>query len=150
VKTGATGFLGANFSHVEAISRDLSPSIRAHAIVFLASSGVKPVWLLVRARELGARMSAYLVERITGLPNFQVVLGTNIVSLEGENGFLGRAVWREQNGQTMTRAIRHVFLFIGADPNTDWLKGCGGSLDSKGFVVTQECNKPASARLPAR
>jgi thioredoxin reductase (NADPH) len=32
--------------------------------------------------------------------------------------------------------LRHLFLFIGADPNTDWLRGCGIDLDSKGFVVT--------------
>ena len=30
----------------------------------------------------------------------------------------------------------HVFLFIGAEPNTGWLRTCGVSLDSKGFVLT--------------
>ena len=33
-------------------------------------------------------------------------------------------------------AIGHLFLFIGADPNTDWLAGSGIALDEKGFVVT--------------
>ena len=36
----------------------------------------------------------------------------------------------------MTRKIRHLFLFIGADPNTAWLAGCGIELDAKGFVRT--------------
>jgi len=36
----------------------------------------------------------------------------------------------------MRRPIRHVFLFIGADPNTDWLAGSGVALDAKGFVLT--------------
>jgi thioredoxin reductase (NADPH) len=36
----------------------------------------------------------------------------------------------------MRRPIRHLFLFIGAEPNTDWLAGSGVELDVKGFVVT--------------
>jgi thioredoxin reductase (NADPH) len=46
----------------------------------------------------------------------------------------------------MRRPIRHVFLFIGADPNTDWLVGSGVVLDAKGFVLTgAEANR--SGRL---
>jgi thioredoxin reductase (NADPH) len=30
----------------------------------------------------------------------------------------------------------HLFVFIGAEPNTGWLKTCGVSLDSQGFVLT--------------
>ena len=33
------------------------------------------------------------------------------------------------------RPIRHLFLFIGAEPNTTWLSGCV-ALDAKGFVRT--------------
>jgi thioredoxin reductase (NADPH) len=36
----------------------------------------------------------------------------------------------------MMRPIRHLFLFIGADPNTDWLAQCNVALDGKGFVRT--------------
>lgn len=32
--------------------------------------------------------------------------------------------------------MRHLFLFIGADPNTDWLAQCEVALDGKGFVRT--------------
>jgi thioredoxin reductase (NADPH) len=35
-----------------------------------------------------------------------------------------------------TRPIRHLFLFIGADPNTDWLANCNVALDARGFVRT--------------
>jgi thioredoxin reductase (NADPH) len=34
------------------------------------------------------------------------------------------------------RPVRHLFLFIGAEPNTDWLGGSGVALDDKGFIVT--------------
>ena len=32
--------------------------------------------------------------------------------------------------------MRHLFLFIGAEPNTDWLATGGVVLDDKGFVKT--------------
>ncbi len=45
--------------------------------------------------------------------------------------------WRERtSGEEVRRRIRHLFLFIGADPNTDWLSGSGIRLDPKGFVLT--------------
>ena len=36
----------------------------------------------------------------------------------------------------MRRPMRHLFLFIGADPNTGWLAGSSVALDEKGFVLT--------------
>jgi thioredoxin reductase (NADPH) len=45
--------------------------------------------------------------------------------------------WRRSGSEAeMRRAIAHLFLFIGAEPNTDWLAGSGVALDSKGFVLT--------------
>ena len=45
--------------------------------------------------------------------------------------------WRNRaSGEEITQPIRHLFLFIGADPNTDWLAQCGVALDAKGFVRT--------------
>ncbi len=46
------------------------------------------------------------------------------------------------------RAIRHLFLFIGAEPNTDWLAGSGVTLDDKGFVRTGG-ERPRSRSKPA-
>lgn len=44
---------------------------------------------------------------------------------------------RLASGEEARRPIRHLFLFIGADPNSDWLSGCV-TLDPKGFVLTGE------------
>jgi thioredoxin reductase len=44
--------------------------------------------------------------------------------------------WLRPSGEEVRRPIRHLFLFIGADPNTDWLAGSGVALDLKGFVLT--------------
>jgi thioredoxin reductase len=46
--------------------------------------------------------------------------------------FAGAKVLHEE----VRREIRHLFLFIGADPNTDWLAGSSVALDAKGFVLT--------------
>ena len=44
--------------------------------------------------------------------------------------------WRSGTGEEVRHAIQHLFLFIGADPNTDWLSGSGVALDGKRFVLT--------------
>jgi len=106
------------------------------AVVYLASQAAK-VWLLVRGKSLAASMSRYLVDRIEGLPNVEIVTRTNVTVLEGKDGMLDAIHWRQgTSGDEVRRPIRHLFLFIGADPNTDWLAGSGIALDRKGFVLT--------------
>ncbi len=106
------------------------------AVVFLASAVAK-VWLLARGRSLEASMSRYLVDRIAGLPNVEVLLQTEVLALEGRGGVLEAIRWRHvPSRQETRRPIGHLFLFIGADPNASWLSGSGVALDAKGFVRT--------------
>jgi thioredoxin reductase (NADPH) len=104
------------------------------ATVYLASRA-KKVWLLARGGSLDASMSRYLVDRIGGLANVEVLTGANITALEGSNGRLDAVRWKHAGVETR-HPLGHLFLFIGADPNTDWLKGTGVELDGKGFVLT--------------
>jgi thioredoxin reductase (NADPH) len=60
-----------------------------------------------------------------------------VTGVEGADGAIETLRWTVK-GQETERAIRHLFLFIGADPNTDWLADSGVELDAKGFVVTGE------------
>ncbi|MGB9391766.1 MAG: FAD-dependent oxidoreductase [Xanthobacteraceae bacterium] len=106
------------------------------AAVYLASQGAK-VWMLVRGDDLAATMSRYLVDRIRGLNNLEVVTGAIVSGLEGRDGILEAVRWRlGPTGQEVRRPIRHLFLFIGAQPNTDWLVNSGIILDTKGFILT--------------
>ena len=106
------------------------------AVVYLASQVAK-VWLLVRGASLAASMSRYLIDRIAGLANVEVVLNTEVSGLEGQDGILKAIRWRlRSSGEETRRSIRHLFLFIGAAPNTDWLSGAGVILDPNGFVLT--------------
>ena len=107
------------------------------AAVYLASQGAK-VWMIVRGSSLAASMSRYLVDRIEGLPNVEVVTRAQISALEGNDGILEAVRWRVAGGEEVSRPIRHVFLFIGAEPNTDWLKDSGIALDAKGFILAGE------------
>jgi thioredoxin reductase (NADPH) len=106
------------------------------AAVYLASQGAK-VWMLVRRRDLRDTMSRYLADRIFGLANVEVVTDVTVSGLEGEDGTLQGVRWRRgATGREIGRPIRHLFLFIGADPNTNWLSGSGVALDAKGFIRT--------------
>jgi thioredoxin reductase (NADPH) len=106
------------------------------AVVYLAPK-VKKLHLVIRGEGLEASMSKYLIDRIQALPNVELHTGTELLSLEADDqGALSSATYRERaTGATHVCKLRHLFLFIGADPNTDWLKGCV-TLDQAGFVVT--------------
>jgi thioredoxin reductase (NADPH) len=104
------------------------------AVVYLADH-VSKVWLLLRGTDLGASMSRYLVDRIAGLPNVEVVTRSQVSGLEGRDGVLEAIRWRNGAAE-VRRQLSHLFLFIGAEPNTDWLSGSGVALDPKGFVLT--------------
>jgi thioredoxin reductase (NADPH) len=106
------------------------------AAVYLASQ-VSKVWLLVRGPSLAASMSRYLVDRIAGLSNVEIVTRAQVSGLEGSDGMLQAIRWHQDaSGKETRRPIRHLFLFIGAEPNTAWLSGSGAALDQKGFVLT--------------
>jgi thioredoxin reductase (NADPH) len=105
------------------------------AAVFL-SSRVSKVRMLVRGTCLAASMSRYLIDRIAATENIDLMTQTEVVALEGKANLDG-VRWRDRRTGTETSdAIHHVFLFVGAEPATLWLKGCGVDLDRTGFVVT--------------
>jgi thioredoxin reductase (NADPH) len=107
------------------------------AAVFLAGFAAK-ISILVRGDGLAATMSRYLIDRIEATPNIEVLPRTELVGLAGSRGSnLEGARWRRiTTGEETELPIRNVFLFLGADPATQWLHGCGVALDAKGFVRT--------------
>jgi thioredoxin reductase (NADPH) len=106
------------------------------AVVFLAGHAAH-VHVLIRGRDLARSMSKYLVDRIGALPNVTLHAQTEIVEFDGGVDGVRSVRWRERaSGREETKSIRRVFLFVGADPNTQWLKGCGVQLNDKGFVAT--------------
>ena len=119
------------------------------AAVYL-SSQVAKVRLIVRGPGLEENMSRYLVERITATPNVEILTETTVTALEGQVGILKAIRCRShRSGDEKTFAIRHLFIFIGADPNTEWLSRSGVMLDDKGFVrAGANIHKPLETNLP--
>jgi thioredoxin reductase (NADPH) len=77
---------------------------------------------------------------------------TEIVGLSGSRASGAKSVtWRNRQTATEeTHPIRNVFLFLGADPATDFLKECGIALDDKSFVKTGNDVAAAEAHGPSR
>lgn len=107
------------------------------AAVFL-SSHAKKVHMVIRGGGLGASMSRYLIERIEAAPNIELVFNTEVVGLAGTKEVsLERVRLRSRlSAEESSLDIRNLFLFVGADPATGWLDGCGVMVDRGGFVVT--------------
>lgn len=106
------------------------------AAVYLATHAAK-VWLLARGGSLRTSMSSYLVDRIAAQPNIQVLPETRLSALAGRDGVLESIRWRDRSGAETSMSIRHLFVYIGAEPNTDWLAESGLVLDGDGFVQTE-------------
>jgi thioredoxin reductase (NADPH) len=106
------------------------------AAVFLSGFAAK-VSILVRDAGLETSMSRYLIDRIEATPNIEVLPRTEIGALiGGPDAHLARVRWRRTTGEESERPIRNVFLFVGVEPATGWLRPCGIALDAEGFVRT--------------
>jgi thioredoxin reductase (NADPH) len=120
------------------------------AAVYLAGRAGR-VWMLVRGPGLESSMSAYLIERIAAQPNIRLLTHTELARLEVDGtGALHTVAWRDRrSGEVGAHAIRHLFLFIGAEPCTRWLRGCEVAIDRRGFVLTGRAARPAEDDPPA-
>ena len=104
------------------------------AAVFL-SRVVRHVHVVVRGEGLAATMSDYLVQRIESSPQITIHAFTEVTALDGD-GYLRRVTLTDRRrDESETYPIANLFLMIGAQPNTDWLRGCL-NLDARGFVET--------------
>jgi thioredoxin reductase (NADPH) len=105
--------------------------------VFLSAHASK-VRMMVRGPDLAESMSRYLIDRIAATSNIELMMQTEIIALAREAGAgLDKVRWRDHRSGAETEApVRNVFLFVGADPATEWLRGCGVALDKAGFVIT--------------
>jgi thioredoxin reductase (NADPH) len=107
------------------------------AAAFLAQFA-KTVFVLIRGASLDGSMSRYLIDRLNATGNIQIRTHCELAQLRGDaSGWLSALTWRDRRaGIEEEREIRHVFLFVGAEPETQWLATSRVALDSRGFVVT--------------
>jgi thioredoxin reductase (NADPH) len=99
------------------------------------SQSARSVEMLVRADSLARSMSHYLIERIQSIPNITVETNTEVVEVHGEEHLNGLTIRHCDTKKEECRTAGFMFIFIGAEPRTDWLDGIV-CRDSKGFILT--------------
>lgn len=99
------------------------------------SQFARSVRMLVRADSLSRSMSHYLIERIQSIPNIIVETNTEVVEVHGEEHLNGLTIRNCVSKTEECRTAGFMFIFIGAEPRTDWLDGIV-CRDSKGFILT--------------
>ncbi|MFI1060311.1 FAD-dependent oxidoreductase [Streptomyces spororaveus] len=104
------------------------------AALFLAQHASE-VHLLVRGSDLNADMSRYLVDQVEQHPKIEVLVHTEVRGVAGKEKLESLTV--EDNASHERRELQAaaLFVFIGARPRTEWLKGVL-ALDERGFVLT--------------
>ncbi len=95
------------------------------------------VRLLCRSSDLRIKMSHYLVDRLEHTPNVEICLNTEASQLHGRETLESITIKNQATGASKDIMARGVFVMIGADPCTEWLKG-SLVLDDKGFIRAGE------------
>jgi thioredoxin reductase (NADPH) len=103
------------------------------AAMFLAGTA-RAVHLVYRGDDLGHSMSRYLISRLESAPHVQIHTRCSVCELQGEDRLRSVTI---ANGGGTTEQIpaEAMFVMIGADPHTDWMRGAV-DLDDQGFVMT--------------
>jgi thioredoxin reductase (NADPH) len=104
------------------------------AAMFFANRA-RRVFILYRGDDLRKSMSDYLVRQIEDRTNIEVLLDTNVVSVEGEDHLERITAKNSVTGKTETTAAHSLFIFIGAAPMTEWLDGVV-ERDERGFILS--------------
>ncbi|SDT78648.1 FAD-dependent oxidoreductase [Actinoplanes derwentensis] len=93
------------------------------------------VTLLVRGDSLESSMSYYLIQQLAGIENIQVRTRCEVIGAQGDGHLQAITICDSKDGSKATVECGYLFVFIGAEPRTDWL---GDTLerDGKGFIRT--------------
>jgi thioredoxin reductase (NADPH) len=104
------------------------------AAIFLSGT-VEQVCLLLRGGDLRKGMSSYLVDQIESIANIELLTHTEVREVHGEASLDGVVVEDNRGGERRDLDVGGLFIFIGADPCTEWLDGQLAK-DDDGFLLT--------------
>lgn len=99
------------------------------------SKYARRVTMLVRGPSLAATMSQYLIDQIGQTENITVELQTRILEVHGEDHLEAITVACDKSGSVDRIPASSLFIFIGAQPRTEWLDGLI-ERDQRGFIIT--------------
>jgi thioredoxin reductase (NADPH) len=103
--------------------------------VLLLARYVPRVTLIVREPSLDENMSRYLADRIEAAPSITVLTHCEVRELIGDDVLTAVVAEDNLNGERHRLDARAMFVFIGAQPHTEWLRGTV-ALDDGGYVLT--------------
>jgi thioredoxin reductase (NADPH) len=95
----------------------------------------RQVTMLVRDDSLAKDMSKYLIDQIERTDNIEVKTCTRVVAVQGKQHLERITTVNDRTGEETTFPATSLFIFIGAEPHTDWLREVVKS-DEKGFILT--------------
>ena len=104
------------------------------AAVFF-SRVAKSVTLVVRAGSLEVSMSHYLIEQLAAIDNISLRLDTVVAEAHGEEHLEALTLQHRITGECERVDTSHAFVFIGAQPRTEWLDGTLAR-DERGFLLS--------------
>ncbi|MGA2889043.1 MAG: FAD-dependent oxidoreductase [Terracidiphilus sp.] len=99
------------------------------------SKYARRVVMLVRGSSLSATMSQYLIDQINKTPNIKVETHSQVVEVHGDTHLEAISIRCADSGDISTVHTNLLSIFIGAEPNTDWLSGVV-ERDKRGFILT--------------
>jgi thioredoxin reductase (NADPH) len=95
----------------------------------------RQVTMLVRDESLSKDMSKYLIDQIEHTDNIEVKTCTRVVAVQGRSHLESITIVNDKTHEERTLPATSLFIFIGAEPHTGWLKGIVNG-DEKGFILT--------------
>jgi thioredoxin reductase (NADPH) len=99
------------------------------------SKYARRVVMLVRGSSLAATMSQYLIDQITKTETIQIEFNTQVTAVHGNDHLDSVSLTCGTSGETQEVPAAALFVFIGAEPRTDWLDGVI-QRDTRGFIMT--------------
>ncbi|HEX4770851.1 MAG TPA: FAD-dependent oxidoreductase [Bryobacteraceae bacterium] len=93
------------------------------------------VVMLVRGPSLAATMSQYLIDQIGQMENIHLEFNTHVVEVHGEEHLEAISIACTTSGHVEKVPATALFIFIGAQPRTEWLEGVV-ERDERGFILT--------------
>src|SRR5579884_2398729 len=137
--TGAGVYYGAGSTEAESCRGEdvyiIGGANSAGQAAMNFSRCAKRVIILVRGESLAATMSKYLIDDIEKTPNITVETASEVVEVHGKDHLESISIFCKRTGSVQTVPASSLFVFIGAEPRTEWLDGFV-QRDKRGFIVT--------------
>ena len=109
------------------------------------SKHARRVIMAVRGDSLAKSMSHYLLDQIEHTPNIEVWTNSEVIEAHGDTHLEEVSIRQRDKNEVQRLGVSGLFIFIGAFPRTEWLKGVL-PMDERGFILTGPALSPDSAR----